>query len=92
MELIMSILNILFFLIGCIIVLRIFLSGRRTERMVNAINARLIEDEIKRARHVELMTVEIGAMDRSREELRAQVAECKTHLEEMYKQGGIDGE
>ena len=92
MDLAMSIFNVLFFLIGCAIVLRIYFSNRRIERVIAAIHAKLMEEEVKRTRHAELMAVELNAMERSREELRAQVLECRTHLEELNSKGGINGD
>lgn len=92
MDLVMSIFNVLFFLISCAIVLRIYFSNRRIERTIAAIHAKLTEEEVKRTRHAELMMVELNALERSREELRAQVLECRAHLNDLQGEGGIERE
>lgn len=77
----MSVANILFFLIGCGIVLRIYFAVRRIENNLTVLVRKLGEEETKRMRHAELMRVEMDSLTRTKEKLDAQVAECRSHLD-----------
>ena len=90
MELLTALIDVMLFVIAIILFTRIHCSNRRSERSIAALKQAFEADNAKRQHHMNLMKVEIDALNRAKQEFELRLEEFKAYnseLKEKQKEG-----
>ena len=83
MELFISLVDIMLFVLATILFAHIFFSSRRSERSIAALKQAFEADNEKRQHHMDLIKVEIDALKRAKQELELRVEELKAYSSKL---------
>lgn len=90
MELFSALIDVMLFVVAIILFTRIHFSSRRSERSIAALKQAFEADSAKRQHHMDLIKVEIDALNRAKQEFELRLEEFKAYnseLKEKQKEG-----
>lgn len=92
MELFTALVDVMLFIVAIILFARTYFSSRRSERSIVALTQAFEADNVKRQHHMDLMKVEIEALNRTKQEFELKMEEFKTCYDKLKEQQSKEGD